>query len=113
LKDTLAFHAGRIAGLPVVPFIAARVPQVILAFNAERLEFNLARGRYIPLSAQELEQIHAAMRGEWAKPGNKPPPVITPEIEQVARARFNPVEKRGKSSAIRPADGGVREEGDG
>lgn len=65
LKDTLAYHASRIAELPVVPFSAAEVPQVVLALNRENIDYNVARGRFLPLSARDLETIREAMQGKW------------------------------------------------
>jgi len=37
---------------------------------------------------------------------------LTPAVEQAAHARFNPSGKLGDQGAIRPADEGVREDGD-
>jgi hypothetical protein len=65
LKDTLAYHATRIADLPVVPYTAAGVPETILSLHRETIDYNVARGRLLPLSAQALEVIRAAMRGKW------------------------------------------------
>jgi hypothetical protein len=67
LSDTLALHASRIAGLPVVPFSAAQVPGVVLTLNWEVIDYNVARARFVPLSVPELETIRAAMRGEWVR----------------------------------------------
>jgi hypothetical protein len=71
LKETLAHHASRIAALPVVPFCAAEVPQVVLRLNREIIEYNTARGRFLPLSAKELALIRAAMRGTWLTHNSK------------------------------------------
>jgi hypothetical protein len=65
LKDTLAYHASRIAGLPVVPFSPAEVPQVVLALNQEVIGYNVAHGRFLPLSVRGLEVIRDAMKGMW------------------------------------------------
>jgi hypothetical protein len=67
LKDTLALHASRIAELPVVPFTAAKVPEVVLTLQHEIIDFNVAQGRFLPLSLAELEVIRTAMRGDWAR----------------------------------------------
>jgi hypothetical protein len=67
LKDTLAHHASRIAELAVVPFAAAEVPRVVLTIQQEIIDYNVARGRFLPLSAAELERIRAVMRGDWAR----------------------------------------------
>jgi len=37
---------------------------------------------------------------------------IAPDVEAAARKRFNPTAKPGDQGAIRPADDGVREDGD-
>ncbi len=64
LKEMLAFHASRIAELPIVPFSGAEVPQAVLALNRNFIDFNVALGRFLPLSARELERIHWVMRGK-------------------------------------------------
>jgi len=38
---------------------------------------------------------------------------LTPDLEQTARVRFNPSGKPGDPGAVRPADEGVREHGEG
>jgi hypothetical protein len=67
LKDTLAFHASRITDLPVVPYAAAKVPEVIRALNQEVNDYNVACGRFLPLSLRELDMIRAAMRGQLVR----------------------------------------------
>jgi hypothetical protein len=68
LKPIVERHARRLAGVSVLPFTAAAVPELVLALDREYGEHNEGKGWFVPLTRWELRRVREAL-GVWTAGG--------------------------------------------